>query len=102
MVALYSVRRDLPSERYHRRRTRTGVSRRASQRVLARGRAGPRATAKTGLEAQRPTSLMMTITTLGQYLCGNRSAILRVAASPDALWLGGLLVISAGLAREYD
>lgn len=44
----------------------------------------------------------MTITTILKYLCGNRQSILRIAASHDAIWVGGLLVLSAGLAREYD
>lgn len=40
--------------------------------------------------------------TLIRFLMGNRSAILDVAASPQALVLGGVLVLSAGFAREYD
>jgi hypothetical protein len=44
----------------------------------------------------------MTIRTLLHFLMGERRAILRIADSPQALWLGLLFVISAGLAREYD
>ena len=40
--------------------------------------------------------------TLVRFLMGNRSAILDVAASPQALVLSGVLVLSAGFAREYD
>lgn len=40
--------------------------------------------------------------TLIGFLMGRRSAILDVAASPHALALGGVLVLSAGFAREYD
>jgi len=40
--------------------------------------------------------------TLIRFLMGRRSAILDVAASPQALVLGGVLVLSAGFAREYD
>ncbi len=36
------------------------------------------------------------------YLFGGRRAILHVARAPSAIWLGLLLVGSAGLAREYD
>jgi hypothetical protein len=44
----------------------------------------------------------LTPTTLIRFLMGKRSAILDVAASPQALVLGGVLVLSAGFAREYD
>ena len=44
----------------------------------------------------------MRIRTLGKYLVGDRRAILEVARSRDAIWIGFLLVISATLAREYD
>lgn len=44
----------------------------------------------------------MTITTLLKYLCGDRVSIERIAYSRNAVWLGGLFVLSAGLAREYD
>jgi hypothetical protein len=44
----------------------------------------------------------MNLTTLGKYLLGNGEAILRIAASRNAVWLGLLFVISAGFAREYD
>jgi hypothetical protein len=40
--------------------------------------------------------------TLIRFLAGQRSAILDVAASPYSLVLGGVLVLSAGFAREYD
>lgn len=40
--------------------------------------------------------------TLLRFLAGDRQAILDIADSPRALWLGALLVLSAGLAREYD
>jgi len=36
------------------------------------------------------------------YLVGNRRAILRIATSKGALWIGSIFVLSAGLAREYD
>jgi len=36
------------------------------------------------------------------YLVGNRQAILRIAMSKGAVWIGALLVLSAALAREYD
>lgn len=36
------------------------------------------------------------------YLFGNRAAINAIAATPAMLWVGLLLVISAGFAREYD
>jgi hypothetical protein len=45
---------------------------------------------------------LMHVSTLVQYLFGNRQAIAEVAACPLAVWLGLLLVISAGFAREYD
>src|SRR5262245_49045277 len=44
----------------------------------------------------------MTLTTLPRYLWGDREAILEIAASPRAVWLGGLFVLSAAFAREYD
>lgn len=44
----------------------------------------------------------MTITTLIAYLFGSRRAILQIAACRQAVWLGLLFVLSAGLAREYD
>jgi hypothetical protein len=44
----------------------------------------------------------MTIATLFGYLIGSRTAILRIAATRGAVWIGALLVFSAGLAREYD
>lgn len=44
----------------------------------------------------------MNASTLPKYLLGSREAILRVAASPQSLGVGALLVLSAGLAREYD
>ena len=36
------------------------------------------------------------------YLLGNRGAIERIASSHRALWAGALLVLSAGVARNYD
>ena len=47
---------------------------------------------------RRPVSPL----TLIRFLAGQRSAIQDVAASPYALVLGGVLVLSAGFAREYD
>jgi hypothetical protein len=44
----------------------------------------------------------MGIGTLFRHLVGERKAILEVAGSPHALWVGLLFVLSAGLAREYD
>jgi hypothetical protein len=44
----------------------------------------------------------MTPGTLLCYLLGSRRAIEAVAATPQAVWLGGLLVLSAAFAREYD
>lgn len=44
----------------------------------------------------------MTASTLLAYLLGRRTAILDVAACPQAVWLGLPLVLSAALAREYD
>ena len=40
--------------------------------------------------------------TLVRFLMGQRQAIQDVAASPQALVLGSVLVLSAGFAREYD
>ena len=51
-------------------------------------------------EEARPQAV--TPLTLIRFLMGRRSAILDVAASPHALALGGVLVLSAGFAREYD
>ncbi|HUG90323.1 MAG TPA: hypothetical protein VML55_05800 [Planctomycetaceae bacterium] len=45
---------------------------------------------------------MITIRTLLCYLVGDRQAILDLASSRSALWLGAMLVLSAGVAREYD
>lgn len=36
------------------------------------------------------------------YLIGNQQAILRIAMSKGAVWIGALLVLSAAFAREYD
>jgi hypothetical protein len=44
----------------------------------------------------------MGLTTIAKYLIGQRQAILQVANTPHALWLGLLFVLSAGFAREYD
>ena len=51
-------------------------------------------------EEARPQAV--TPLTLIGFLMGRRSAILDVAAGPHALMLGGVLVLSAGFAREYD
>ncbi len=48
------------------------------------------------------TTAPLTPISLLQFLIGNRRAILQVAQSRSALWLGLLFVLSAGLAREYD
>ena len=40
--------------------------------------------------------------TLLRFLIGDREAILRLAAWRGTLWLGAILVLAAGLAREYD
>jgi hypothetical protein len=44
----------------------------------------------------------MTVATLFCYLAGQRSAILEIAGTKSAVWLGLLFVLSAGFAREYD
>jgi hypothetical protein len=44
----------------------------------------------------------MSILTVLRYLVGQRDAILRVATTRQAIWLGVLFVLAAGLAREYD
>lgn len=44
----------------------------------------------------------MRLRTLFLYLIGNRQAILDIAAEPRWLGFGGLLVLSAAFAREYD
>jgi hypothetical protein len=44
----------------------------------------------------------MGIGTLVRYLIGDREAILAIAGSRHALWLGLLFVLSAGFARDYD
>lgn len=44
----------------------------------------------------------MKASTLPRYLLGSRHAILDVAASPWSILVGIILVVSAGLAREYD
>jgi hypothetical protein len=49
-----------------------------------------------------PLPQAVTPLTLIRFLMGRREAILDVAASPRALVLGGVLVLSAGFAREYD
>lgn len=40
--------------------------------------------------------------TLLRFLFGDRQAILDIARSRHTIWLGGILVLSAGFAREYD
>lgn len=44
----------------------------------------------------------MTLATLCKYLIGDRRAILDIAASRSAVYIGLLFVLAAGLAREYD
>lgn len=44
----------------------------------------------------------MSIANLLQFLVGQRQAILKIAETPAAVWLGLLLVLSAAFAREYD
>ena len=44
----------------------------------------------------------MTLATMLKYLLGSKQAILEVAASRGAVWVGLLFVLAAGLAREYD
>lgn len=44
----------------------------------------------------------MSVWTLIRYLMGDRAAILEIASSRHALWVGLLFVLSAGFAREYD
>ena len=44
----------------------------------------------------------ITIRTLLEFLIGDRDAILQIAQSRRALWLGLVFVLSAGFAREYD
>ena len=43
-----------------------------------------------------------TIGTWLRFLVGSREAILRIARSRQALWLGFVFVLSTGFAREYD
>jgi hypothetical protein len=56
------------------------------------------ATASDAARTEAPVSAF----TLPLYLLGNRLAIVRLAESRAALWVGLLFVLSAGLAREYD
>lgn len=44
----------------------------------------------------------MSAVTVLAYLFGSRKAILQIAATPGATWLGFVFVFSAGFAREYD
>ncbi len=44
----------------------------------------------------------MSVVTVLAYLVGSRAAILRIATTPGATWLGLVFVLSAGFAREYD
>lgn len=44
----------------------------------------------------------LTLKILFAYLFGSRGAIEQIAASPEAVLVGLLFVLSAGLAREYD
>lgn len=45
---------------------------------------------------------LLTPLTIANFLLGRQHAIMQVAETPAALWIGGLFVLSAGLAREYD
>jgi hypothetical protein len=49
-----------------------------------------------------PGDATVGIGTLLRYLVGSREAILQIAGSRHALWIGLLFVLSAGFAREYD
>ncbi len=49
-----------------------------------------------------PSSAPLSIRDYAAYLIGSRQAILRIATSKGAVWIGALFVLSAGLAREYD
>ena len=40
--------------------------------------------------------------TIVTFLFGSRQSVLRIAQSASAVWIGGLFVLSAGFAREYD
>ena len=44
----------------------------------------------------------MGVRTFLRYLIGDRAAILAIAASRPAHWVGALFVLSAAFAREYD
>ena len=44
----------------------------------------------------------MQLSTLFKFLIGDRQAILTIAATPRAIWIGLLLVLTGGLARNYD
>ena len=44
----------------------------------------------------------MTPLTVARFLLGNRDAIVRIAHCRQAVWIGLIFVLSAGLAREYD
>ncbi len=44
----------------------------------------------------------MSIITILRFLVGDRDAILNIASSRGAIWIGLLLVLSAGFPREYD
>ena len=44
----------------------------------------------------------MHVATTFQFLAGRRAAIFDIAADPGALFVGGLLVLSAAFARNYD
>src|SRR5580700_10653368 len=51
---------------------------------------------------KQPETSSMRIRTLCRYLIGDRAAIETIAVCPRALWIGGLFVLSAGFARDYD
>jgi len=44
----------------------------------------------------------ISVGTLAAFLVGRREAILKIASTPSVLGVGAMLVLSAGLARNYD
>lgn len=57
-------------------------------------------TSETGIPS--PSEPALRVRSLFAYLIGRREAILEIASTPGALGVGALLVLSAGLARNYD
>jgi hypothetical protein len=51
---------------------------------------------------QASEAFAMRVATIFGYLVGRRRAILEIASDPSALAVGGLLVVSAAIARNYD